>query len=103
MKSKPIRTSVKKLRADRHPVSFPISVGPSKGVAKGISTTGIYFEIDQKQKVGSKIDFVLDLETPGGPIQVQCHGTVVRIEEKSDRVGIAATINESVFKSQGAL
>jgi hypothetical protein len=104
MQSKPIRTSVKKkLRADRHPVSFPISIGPSKGIAKDISTTGIYFEIDQKQKVGSRIDFVLDLDTPGGPIQVQCHGTVIRIEEKPGRVGIAATINESVFKNQIAL
>lgn len=104
MKSKPIRTSVKKkIRADRHPVSFPISIGPSKGIAKDISTTGIYFEIDQRQKIGSEIDFVLDLDTPGGPIQVQCSGTVIRIEEKPGRIGIAATINESVFKSQTAI
>jgi len=101
MKSKPIRTSVKKkVRADRHPVVLPISVGPSKGVVKDISTTGVYFEIDQSQSIGSNIDFVIDLDTPGGPIQIQCHGTVVRIEEKSGRIGIAATISESIFKSQ---
>ncbi|QWD77366.1 PilZ domain-containing protein [Polynucleobacter sp. MWH-Svant-W18] len=100
MKSKPIRTSVrKKTRAVRHPVSFPISVGFSKGIVKDISTTGIYFEIDQSQSVGSDIDFVLDLDTPGGPIQIQCHGTVIRIEEISGRIGIGATINETIFKN----
>ena len=99
-----MRTSVKKkMRADRHPVAFPVSIGHSKGVVKDISTTGIYFEIDQSQSLGSNIDFVLDLETPGGPIQIQCHGTVVRIEESPGRIGIAATIDESVFKSQNAL
>ena len=76
-----------------------MTLGPKKGVVKDISATGIYFEIDQKQVVGSNIDFVLDLDTPGGPIHVQCHGTVVRIEEKSGRIGIAATIKESIFKS----
>ena len=101
MKSKPIRTSArKKVRADRHPVTFPISVGPSKGIVKDISTTGVYFEIDQSQSVGSNIDFVIELDTPGGPLQIQCHGTIVRIEEKPGRIGIAATIIESVFKNQ---
>lgn len=99
-----MRTSVKKkMRADRHPVAFPVSIGPSKGIVKDISTTGIYFEIDQSQSVGSSIDFVLDLDTPGGPIQIQCHGTVVRIEEKPGCIGIAATISESVFKNQNTL
>ena len=101
MKSTPTRTSVKKkIRADRHPVAFPISIGPSKGLVKDISTTGIYFETDQNQKVGSMIDFVLDLETPGGPLHIQCRGTVVLIEENSGRLGIAATITESTFKNQ---
>ncbi len=100
MQSKPIRRSEKiKSRADRYSVSFPIALGSSAGTVKDISTTGIYFEIDQSQSVGSNIDFVIDLNTPGGPIQVQCHGTVVRIDEKPGRIGIAATISESVFKS----
>lgn len=100
MKSQPIRTSVKKKnRATRHSVAFPISLGRSRGIVKDISTTGVYFEIDQSQSVGANIDFVIDLDTPGGPIQIQCHGTIVRIEEKLGRIGIGATINESIFKS----
>ena len=101
MKSRSPRSSTKPApRDERLPVAFPISVGSSTGVVKDISSTGIYFEIDQNQEVGSKIEFVLDLATPGGPIQIQCQGTVVRIEEKSGRIGIAATINESLFKNQ---
>jgi hypothetical protein len=101
MKSKPTQRSEKiKSRADRHSVNFPIALGSSEGVVKDISTTGIYFEIDQSQSVGSTINFVIDLHTPGGPIQVQCHGTVVRVDEKPGRIGIAATISESAFKSE---
>lgn len=101
MQSPPIRKiAKKKVRAVRHPAAFPVTLGPKKGLVKDISATGIYFEIDQKQAVGSNIEFVLDLETPGGPMQVQCHGTVVRIEKKAGKVGIAATIEKSIFKNK---
>jgi len=100
MKTDPIRkTTKRKVRADRVPASFPVKVGHKVGVTKDISTSGIYFEIEQSQKVGSKIDFVLDLMTPGGPIQVKCHGTVVRIENKNGCVGVAATIQDSIIQS----
>lgn len=100
MKSTPIRKGTKNaVRADRHSVSIPVALGSKHGLVKNISATGIYFEIDHQQSLGADIDFVIDLDTPGGPIKVQCHGTIVRLEEKSGRIGIAATISESTFKS----
>ena len=98
MRSPSTRKNIRKvLRAERHPVSIPISVGKKTGVAKDISATGIYFEIDAKQKVGSNITFLLELMTPGGPIKVNCKGKVVRLENKDDRIGVAATIKDSEF------
>ena len=85
----------KKIRADRHTVSIPITLGPKTGIVKDISATGIYFEIDCEQKIGSDIHFELELITPGGPIRVNCKGQIVRLENKGKHVGIAAKIEES--------
>jgi hypothetical protein len=99
MKSPAAKKNIRKvLRAERHPVSIPVSVGKKTGIAKDISATGIYFEIDSKQKIGSTINFVIDLETPGGPIQFKCSGKVVRVETNSNITAIAATIDKSVVK-----
>lgn len=99
MKNLAPQKNIRKInRAKRHPVSIPISLGAKIGIAKDISATGIYFEIDAKQKVGSSITFLLELMTPGGPIKVDCTGKVVRVEAKDGHIGIAATIKSSEFQ-----
>lgn len=97
--STPQNNPQKKIRAERHSVAIPMSLGPKAGVVTDISATGLYFEIDQVQKLGSKISLTLDLDTPGGIIQVQCQAKIVRLEEKLGRIGIGATISDSSFKS----
>jgi len=100
MKSPVDRKSTrKKIRPDRHIVSIPVTLGKKTGIVKDISATGIYFEIDCEQKVGSDITFELELMTPGGPIRVNCKGHIVRLENKGKHVGIAAKIEDSEFKS----
>lgn len=100
MKSPALQKNIRKInRAERHPVSMPISLGAKIGIAKDISATGIYFEIDAKQKVGSNITFLLELITPGGPIKINCKGKVVRLENKDGHIGVAATIKDSEFQN----
>jgi hypothetical protein len=95
--SAPRKNIHKVARAERHPVSIPISVGTKTGLAKDISATGIYFEIDVTQKVGSNITFLLELMTPGAPIKINCKGKVIRLENKTNCIGVAATIKDSEF------
>lgn len=96
------KSTGKQLRAERHSVAIPMSLGPTSGVVTDISATGVYFEIDQKQELGSEINFTLDLDTPGGMIQVQCRAKIVRLEEKSGRIGIGAIVHDTSFKSSAS-
>ena len=82
-------------RAERFQTELPLSVGTQQGTIRNISATGAYFEIDASHKPGSEISFVVDLETPGGKIQVQCQGEIVRVQENASKLGIAVKILSS--------
>ena len=69
------------------------------GMTRDVSTSGVYFESDADQAVGSVIDFTIDFDTTGGPMYLKCHGQVVRTERHGNRVGTAVKILESRFKT----
>ena len=82
-------------RAERFQTKLPLSIGDQQGTIHNISATGAYFEIDASNKPGSEISFVIDLETPGGKIKVQCQGEIVRVQENAGKLGIAVKIVSS--------
>ncbi|POA19880.1 MULTISPECIES: PilZ domain-containing protein [unclassified Pseudomonas] len=61
--------------------------GGSEGVTRDISASGLYFETDSEQQVGSLIDFEIELDTPGGPMKFKAQGQIVRIEPQGGRTG----------------
>ena len=62
------------------------------GISKDISATGIYFELDEKQELGSLIAFWIELDTPGGILKVVCEGEVARVVEEGGKMRVAARI-----------
>ncbi len=78
---------------------FPVQVNGVEGKSRDISASGIYFEIDENNNVGSKIQFSVQLDTPGGPINLVCEGEVVRLEKRDGKLGIAAKILSQSLKS----
>ena len=96
-KSSSLKTSPKRERASRVQSCLPVSVNGVAGVTRDISATGVFFEIDEKYSAGSKIQFELQLDTPGGPLRLVCDGEVVRVVTKDGRSGVAARIiNQSI-------
>ena len=79
-------------RAERFQTKLPLSIGNTQGTIHNISATGAYFEIDADHNPGSEISFVIDLETPGGKIHVQCRGEIVRVDERDGKLGVAVKI-----------
>lgn len=59
----------------------------SKGVTRDISASGLYFETDSEQQVGGLIDFEIELDAPGGPMNFKAQGQIVRIEPRGGRTG----------------
>ena len=84
-------------REDR---SLPLQLGAGLGgTTRNISPSGVFFESDLEQKVGSVIEFRIDFDTPGGPIQLKCRGEIIRTERRGNRIGAALKILESKFEA----
>ena len=67
-------------------------IGGGSGVTRDISASGLYFETDYEQQVGSVIDFEIELDTPGGPMKFKAQGQIVRIEPQGDRTGVGVKL-----------
>jgi hypothetical protein len=77
---------------------LPVMVNGIAGKTRDISASGIFFEIDEcANDLGSSIHFSVQLDTPGGVINLVCEGKVVRIENRDGKLCIAAkTISQTM-------
>ncbi|EJM48546.1 PilZ domain-containing protein [Pseudomonas sp. GM48] len=67
-------------------------IGGGNGVIRDISASGLYFETDSEQQVGSLIDFEIEFDTPGGPMKFKAQGQIVRIEPQGGRSGVGVKL-----------
>lgn len=85
--------------AQRYHLGLPVQLPGASGLTRDVSTGGVYLQTDQTYHLDSLIDFTLAFgtmeQTP--PIHVRCHARVVRVEPRSDHVGIAVVITSVVF------
>ena len=58
----------------------------------------MFFETDAAYAVGSAISLKVELATPGAKMMLKCHGSIVRIELRGKRVGVAVKISESTME-----
>jgi hypothetical protein len=92
----------------RFPLQLPLAVkaGATEteedARTRDVSARGVYFFVDSKMEPGSPVEFTLTLPpeiTLTESIKVRCKGHIVRVDEASGRVGIAAAIDEYEFAS----
>jgi hypothetical protein len=86
-------------RDERISTQFPVSVNGTAGKTRDISASGIFFELDQDTKLGSKIHFSVQLDTPGGLLNMVCEGEVIRLEKRDGKLGVAAKIIRQEMES----
>jgi hypothetical protein len=82
-------------QAQRFSVALPVELERGKGVTRDVSASGVFFETDRLFSPGAPITFCLVLEhvTSVGPIRLHCQGTIVRVERRNGKVGVAVAID----------
>lgn len=74
-------------------MKIPIRVAQiGVGSTVDVSASGVAFFIDAALELGSAIDFALQVEESGGPLELLCGGRVVRVERRGSSLFTAATI-----------
>ena len=76
----------------RTEVQLPISINEEQGFTRDVSASGMFIVQGHQQKIGSHIEFWVDLDTPGGTLKLCCEGEVSRIEEVDGQIGIGIKI-----------
>lgn len=86
-------------RPTRISAQLPISINGVQGVTHDVSTSGLFIVQSNRHEMGSRIDFCVDLDTPGGKLELCCQGEVVRVEQVGGRFGIGVKILKQVISS----
>jgi PilZ domain len=84
----------------RYPVTLDVAVDNHRAISRDVSASGIYFETDASLAPGRTISFAFSLERvyPDVRLALQCVGTIVRVERRNGRRGVAATIDSWSFE-----
>jgi hypothetical protein len=82
----------------RHEVQLPVELDWGTGVTHDMSVSGAYIEAPRFDlPVGESFDFSVTIgKVETGSWTLRCHGMVIRIEKRGDRIGIAASIDRFV-------
>ena len=99
MKKIATNVSMKQRRHSRIGAALPTHIKGVEGVTRDVSATGLYILQNSHQEMGARIEFSVDLDTPGGILKLCCEGEVVRVEEIEGRFGVGIKILKQVIKS----
>ncbi|HUF21846.1 MAG TPA: PilZ domain-containing protein [Burkholderiales bacterium] len=86
-------------KEERIVTSVPVDLGGSSGITRDVSASGIFFETDAAFAPGSTVRFKVELDTPSGKMKLRCCGSIVRVEHRNGKVGVAVHITESVMEA----
>jgi hypothetical protein len=100
-------TKVEQRTSKRFSLKLPVSVRCDNGHAsevsaetRDVSAQGVFFYTGSSLSQGTKVEFTLTLPpeiTLTESIRVRCRGRIVRIDEITPRVGVAAIIEQYDF------
>jgi hypothetical protein len=82
-------------RAWRYPANLGVNLDAGKGISRDVSASGIYFETETPFAPGQTIAFSFNLEQlyPDVRLELHCKGKIVRVEQRGEQLGVAATID----------
>lgn len=94
------KISKKELRVEnRVPVSLPVSIASDNYITRDVSASGVFIEVNSSFNRGERVDFVIEFDSPGGKLFLNCIGEIVRLEKRNDKIGVAVKIINSVMES----
>lgn len=74
----------------RECIALPLKLGNGgQGITRDISASGLFFETDRAQRLGSLIDFEIEFDRLGGLMKFKAQGQIVRIEPMAEKTGAA--------------
>lgn len=77
-------------RAERHPIGLRVEFDSGSGLTRDVSGLGAYFRTDVEFHEGDELTFVIVIPEA---VNVQCRGTVARVERIDDVYGVGVTID----------
>lgn len=78
--------------APRFKASIPVEVGDDGGLTIDISSSGIAFDSERRYQIGEQIPLRLRLGEGPFPLNLECRGRVVRVDEHNGTFTIATTV-----------
>ncbi len=72
---------------------------------RDVSFRGLYFMMDAPPEQGSSVEIVLTLPqqiTLAGEVRIRCFANIIRVEERDNTLGVAASIDRYEFLSAAA-
>ncbi len=80
--------------AKRYRVDAPVEFIVGQGVARDLSTSGLYFVCEKPLQVGYELTLTIQLDDKVAdmPVKMECKGTIVRVEEVDGRIGVAVRL-----------
>ena len=85
-------------RSPRINCVLPIEIDGTDGRVKDLSATGAYLELDDSFEPNTEVKFSIDMNTPGGVIQFDLTGEVVRVVKKDGVIGVGVKITSQVIR-----
>ncbi len=82
------------------PVAGTVTTDKGVGVARDVSTTGVFFEADEPYALGESVSLSLVIERPYAAVPIRLNGTgrVVRVEPRGGKTGIAVALTWGVIE-----
>ena len=91
----------KRVRAPRISSKLPVVVNGKRGITQDISASGVCFEIDDNLHLGSLIHFLIELDTPGCKLNLDCEAEVVRLDKIKGKNKVAVKIlNQTISQAK---
>lgn len=89
-----------KRQEERVVTEVPVDLGGTKGITRNVSASGIFLEIDAGYALGSSMAFEVELNTPGGKILLRGKGSIMRVEQRDKKMGVAVKVTESILEAR---
>ena len=86
-------TATELRREERIPAVLPVLFLGGRGTTRNVSASGMFIETEYALPLGGEVDFIIEFDHhAGGPLQVRCAATILRMVENGGSRGIAAAI-----------
>jgi hypothetical protein len=86
-------------RQERFRTDAAVAFSSGIGTARNVSASGIYFETDARLEPGSPLEFSMEFtDLAGTAVRLHCEARIVRVERKSQKIGVGAQISSFRFE-----